>query len=282
MESDCKICEEFINTDETYNICDICKGFMHSKCLDLSTTEQRCIPLKKRTLMVVCRKCKNVMSRMSLMLDAFETMKSGMEEIANFMKDVLRKQDVQNSEQIVSYSRAVTGKKRSLKDGGVVLECNGKNSKDMKEEVQKSLGAGYVVSEPKKIIPKLKIVNIPKHIEKDEEDLKEKLIVQNGLNKVDEEFMLNIIHISKENNNKYNMLIEVDMNTYNQLINKGSSCFGALYGGEKGDKLPTLRHKLFVRSATNAKVNLARLPPTEEAVNQHLNSTYHQLKAGRA
>ena len=52
-----------------------------------------------------------------------------------------------------------------------------------------------------------------------------------------------------------------------------------MYGGDfLTDTLNSLRYKLFVTSAANTKINLARLPPTEDAARHHAYRTYHQVQ----
>lgn len=108
---------------------------------------------------------------------------------------------------------------KSLKNGGIVLEYEDKD-RPLKDEIQKSLGEKYIVSEPKKFIPKLKIVNIPKYIDRDAEEIKEKIILQNRINAKLEHFHFKIVHMSKEFKGKYSVLIETDFNTFNLLVNK--------------------------------------------------------------
>lgn len=66
--------------------------------------------------------------------------------------------------------------------------------------------------------------------------------------------------------------------THEEIASAGNKCLVALYGGGEDDSLNALRYGIFLRSAANAKVHLARLPPTEEAAAQHSYRTYHQVQ----
>lgn len=59
----------------------------------------------------------------------------------------------------------------------------------------------------------------------------------------------------------------------------GEKCLIALYGGNTyHEKLENLRFRLFIKAAASAKVNLSRLPPTQEAASFHSFRTYHQVQ----
>ena len=67
--------------------------------------------------------------------------------------------------------------------------------------------------------------------------------------------------------------------SHEAIARAGEKCLVALYGGDDNhDSLHGLRYQLFVKTAANAKVNLARLPPTEEAARYHAYRTYHQVQ----
>ncbi|GBP64228.1 hypothetical protein EVAR_38715_1 [Eumeta japonica] len=50
------------------------------------------------------------------------------------------------------------------------------------------------------------------------------------------------------------------------------------YGGGVTSTLHTLHYEIFVRSAVNTKIHLARPPPLEEAAAQYAYQTYHQVQ----
>jgi len=54
-----------------------------------------------------------------------------------------------------------------------------------------------------------------------------------------------------------------------------------VYGASENEKsFNQQRYKLFTKCATKNKVNLASLPPTEEAVRQHPYRVYLQVQRG--
>ncbi|GBP94712.1 hypothetical protein EVAR_92535_1 [Eumeta japonica] len=68
--------------------------------------------------------------------------------------------------------------------------------------------------------------------------------------------------------------------THEEIVSAGKKLFVAMYGGGVSNTLHTFRYKIFVRSAVNAKIHLAHLPPIEEAADQHAYRTYHQSRSG--
>lgn len=67
--------------------------------------------------------------------------------------------------------------------------------------------------------------------------------------------------------------------TQENIAEAGEKCLVALYGGVASTQtLHDLRFTLFVKTAANAKTNLARLPPTTEASAFHAFRTYHQVQ----
>ena len=67
--------------------------------------------------------------------------------------------------------------------------------------------------------------------------------------------------------------------THHQVGAAGDKCLVSLYGGdETTDSLNDVRFRTFVKTAANAKANLAGLPPTIEAASYHHYRTYHQMQ----
>lgn len=58
----------------------------------------------------------------------------------------------------------------------------------------------------------------------------------------------------------------------------GEQLFLALYGGDINGNLNELRYQKFAKSITKSKVNLANLPPTKSAAQQHALRVYHQVQ----
>lgn len=67
--------------------------------------------------------------------------------------------------------------------------------------------------------------------------------------------------------------------THQAISDAGAKCLVALYGGKyTEDTLQSLRFKTFVKTAASSKVDLARLPPTEDGATFHAYRTYHQVQ----
>lgn len=68
--------------------------------------------------------------------------------------------------------------------------------------------------------------------------------------------------------------------TPQQISDAGEKFLVAVYGGDiDNDNLDDLRYRLFTRSVTTAKLQLARLPPTMDAAKYHSLRTYQQVQA---
>ena len=66
---------------------------------------------------------------------------------------------------------------KNLKNGGVVLEyTSSESAQTVKEAIGKDLGKDYSILLPKKVYPKIKIINAAKEVEKDIEVLKKELL----------------------------------------------------------------------------------------------------------
>lgn len=64
------------------------------------------------------------------------------------------------------------------------------------------------------------------------------------------------------------------------VFQAGVTCLLALYGATKAEKdLNQFRYKCFIKDAAKAKkVNLAQLPPSEDAANLHFKRVYYQVQ----
>ncbi|CAG9818805.1 unnamed protein product [Phaedon cochleariae] len=71
--------------------------------------------------------------------------------------------------------------------------------------------------------------------------------------------------------------------THRGVATAGDKCLVALYeGDETTDTLNDVRFRTFVKTAANAKANLARLLSTTEAASYHHYRTYHQVQNRKA
>lgn len=62
------------------------------------------------------------------------------------------------------------------------------------------------------------------------------------------------------------------------IAEAGERILVALYGGDRTTTLDALRYRLFSKSATGSKLNLSKLPPTQDAAMYHVFRTYHQVQ----
>lgn len=63
------------------------------------------------------------------------------------------------------------------------------------------------------------------------------------------------------------------------LFNEGIFSILALYGAKTSKNLNELRHKRFIMLASKTKsVQIASLPPTEDAAQQHMKRVYLQIQ----
>lgn len=67
--------------------------------------------------------------------------------------------------------------------------------------------------------------------------------------------------------------------THQEIADAGVKCLVALYGGDYTKyNLNSMRYNIFVKTAASAKVDLSRLPPTEDGAKFHAYRTYHQVQ----
>lgn len=114
VNNNCIKCLNNIDGNVDYFECDFCKGRIHKGCIGLSTTEERVMPLRKRLLILVCDNCKNVMKKVSTLLNMFETFKDEMSEIKQFMKNINDKEIFNSKEDDESYDSSVITSQKKL------------------------------------------------------------------------------------------------------------------------------------------------------------------------
>lgn len=121
---------------------------------------------------------------------------------------------------------------KNISKGGIVISCNNNNSKEkLKNSVQKELGNKYQVIEPKLQNPEIIITGTEKDtINEENEDILEKIIMQNELGKITEniENKINIKRkfISKDKRDYGNIILEIDTDIYEKIITKGKLNIG--------------------------------------------------------
>lgn len=110
---------------------------------------------------------------------------------------------------------------KQVQKGGVAIGCQGgKNLKSVSESIKERLGADYEVKVPEKRFPKIKIVNLEEGILNNEEELVEKIILQNGLTTVGLQRSITVIRRYKGRQGRENVILEVDPDTYSLIQRK--------------------------------------------------------------
>lgn len=108
---------------------------------------------------------------------------------------------------------------KHVRDGAVAICCSDKKSSDnIVKDVENKLSEEYEVSVLKKRNPRIKVINVNKNDAANEEQLVEKIVFQNRI-KTDEK-ILKIKMLYKyetKNQRNYNIVLEVDPNTYTQI-----------------------------------------------------------------
>lgn len=79
-EKNCLKCDNRISDDQYYE-CDSCLGIIHKTCVDLSASEVKCMPLRKRLLLLICDNCKKLLARLPYLVGIIENMKEDIEKI---------------------------------------------------------------------------------------------------------------------------------------------------------------------------------------------------------
>lgn len=100
-ENSSKLCLKCLEdiTDETLcYTCDICKKNIHKKCVNLSASETKCMPLQKRNLALLCQCCRDVMSKIPEIHNMCRELKADMA----VMKEYIKKLTVEKEENLPS------------------------------------------------------------------------------------------------------------------------------------------------------------------------------------
>lgn len=110
------------------------------------------------------------------------------------------------------------------KNGGVIIKCGGQeDAKKVKDTIEKELKNKYVIEDPKKIKPRIRVVGIPQ--DQSIENLCEVIINQNKIDN-DEQKSLKIIYTSPIKNNEYYVKVEGDMHVIKSLLQKENISVG--------------------------------------------------------
>lgn len=108
-----------------------------------------------------------------------------------------------------------------VRDGGIAISCTKKDDiKNISHNIRDKMSTEYDIELPEKKNPKIKIINIEKHLVEDHDVLIETIILQNRL-KTEEDKLLKILHCYEDKRRKTEtVILEVDPKTYDQLNQK--------------------------------------------------------------
>ncbi|XP_018575954.1 uncharacterized protein LOC108914597 [Anoplophora glabripennis] len=109
-----------------------------------------------------------------------------------------------------------------IRDGGVAIKCN-ENSKErvvnVCETIKTTLGQSYDVNIPERRNPRIIVFNVyPRELD-DEDNLLDKIILQNSINTEPNKRELKIVHKIKNHQGTMNVILQMDVHTY-QCIEK--------------------------------------------------------------
>lgn len=106
-----------------------------------------------------------------------------------------------------------------ISEGGIAMSCTENNNVNIKElcaSIKEKLGSDYEVQVPEKKNPRLIIYNIDKGLI-DDENIVEKIIIQNRVSTSSEERILKLLHKFQTKKGATNIVIESDPKTYKDL-----------------------------------------------------------------
>lgn len=117
---------------------------------------------------------------------------------------------------------------RVTRKGGLILNCDSNQEiSSIQSEIQDKLGDGYEVERPKTLQHRIKVVGVDESdFETDDSAMISKLIKQNDILNVDNSFNMRIMRKTKVVKSKFNLIIELDQNTYSSVISKGKINIG--------------------------------------------------------
>lgn len=205
----CMKCKQQCDAEEQYYKCDSCLQNIHKKCLNITPSEVKCMPLQKRILLLICEDCKQLIARMPYMVKLIEDMKKDIESLKSSVRketyaNVLQSNSIkdENNPKISPPTlvfkpkkdqRTETSRKeiqnsidpavlnvgirniRETKRGNIVIKCDtDQDLEKFKNEAVSKLKEKYSVVVPKKLPPKIKIIGYTgnKPMEEIEESIK--------------------------------------------------------------------------------------------------------------
>lgn len=107
IDEKCIKCKEKLDDNDTLYSCDSCLRHVHKECSTLSTSEERCMPLRKRVLLYICADCRGLIARMPHMIQMLDQIKKDIEELKQH-KHVETSNDIPKEPLERTYSEALT------------------------------------------------------------------------------------------------------------------------------------------------------------------------------
>lgn len=118
-------------------------------------------------------------------------------------------------------------KVKFAREGGVVVGCT--DRKDIEKlcgTLKETLGQEYEVAVPTRRNPKIRVYNLGKKLLEEEDDLVEKLIVQNTITTEINKRVIKVVHKYEDKKGRMHGVISLDPETYRQIKLKGTLHIG--------------------------------------------------------
>lgn len=77
----CMECSEIVAESDTFYSCDSCLRTVHKKCSELTSSEERCMALKRRLLLYICTDCRVQIARMPYIVQMLDEVKRDISEL---------------------------------------------------------------------------------------------------------------------------------------------------------------------------------------------------------
>lgn len=252
----CIKCLNSFEEDEDLYTCYICKQNLHKKCANLTASEQKCMPMQKRSLRLICSVCDNFITKLPDLLSMVEgiqkdvaLMKGNMSRINNEENnnsasrkyaDVLKQKAEPVlvvkpiSDQASNLTRSEIkqaidpidiginiSQLKQVSKGAVVIGCENRAEVNLlRTKISEKIGDKYNVEIPVLKKPRLKIMNIHNEdIDIEDAEIVNKIRKQNRINNERNDVHIRIV--KKIENKRYRsstLIVETDPLTHKSLL----------------------------------------------------------------
>lgn len=114
-------------------------------------------------------------------------------------------------------------KMKYIREGGVAISYgSGSDARSICREVEVKLGHEYEVRIPDKQNPKITVYSVDEKILEDEEDFKDKIILQNRITTDPQDLEIKVIHKYETKKHRTNVIVQIDPITYSQIKRKNT------------------------------------------------------------